>query len=52
MAGVEQRVLLLGAGMVSAPLAAYYAQQPRVHLTVAADSQTAGRSLAQLGDNM
>lgn len=52
MAGDTRRVLLLGAGMVSDPLAHYYAQQSRVALTVAADSQTAGRRLAQIGDNI
>lgn len=54
MAGRQdaQRVLLLGAGMVSDPLAHYYSQQPRVVLTVASDSPKDGKRLATLGDNI
>ncbi|CAD5225372.1 unnamed protein product [Bursaphelenchus xylophilus] len=54
MAGREdaKRVLLLGAGMVSDPLAHYYSQQQRVVLTVASDSAKDGKRLATLGDNI
>ena len=53
MRNSHSRVLVLGAGMVSDPLAHYYAQQsPHITLTVAADSQTAGRRLAQIGENI
>lgn len=48
----EKRVLLLGAGMVSDPLAHYYSLQPKVHLTVASDSHRDGQRLASIGNNI
>jgi hypothetical protein len=45
MAADARRVLLLGAGMVSDPLAHYYSQQPNVLLTVATDSPKDGKRL-------
>lgn len=48
MAGDARRVLLLGAGMVSGPLAKYYSQQPDVVLTVATDSPKDGKRLGSL----
>lgn len=47
-----RKVLLLGAGMVSDPLAHYYSSQQSVKLTVASDSSRDGQRLAGLGDNI
>lgn len=47
MAGDARRVLLLGAGMVSDPLAHYYSQQQDVVLTVATDSPKDGKRLGK-----
>ncbi|KAI3418932.1 hypothetical protein GPALN_008027 [Globodera pallida] len=52
MAASSKRVLLLGAGMVSDPLAKYFAVQSNVQLTVASDSSKAGQRLASLGTNI
>ncbi|KAI6224429.1 hypothetical protein M3Y99_01399800 [Aphelenchoides fujianensis] len=52
MADSAQRVLLLGAGMVSDPLAYYYAQQNNIRLTVATDSPKDGKRLTLIGDNI
>ena len=52
MAGDEQRVLLLGAGMVSDPLAHYYSMQQKVQLTVASESRKDGQRLSTIGDNI
>ncbi|KAI1715545.1 saccharopine dehydrogenase NADP binding domain-containing protein [Ditylenchus destructor] len=52
MAGDAQKVLLLGAGMVSDPLAHYYSGQQRILLTVATDSSSDGQRLASLGNNI
>ncbi|KAI6206438.1 Alanine dehydrogenase PNT and Saccharopine dehydrogenase domain containing protein [Aphelenchoides besseyi] len=52
MADGAQRVLLLGAGMVSDPLAYYYSQHSNIHLTVATDSPQDGKRLTQIGDNI
>lgn len=52
MAAAEKKVLLLGAGMVSDPLAHYYSLQPKVQLTVAADCHKDGQRLAKLGENI
>lgn len=47
-----KKVLLLGAGMVSDPLAHYYSLQQKVCLTVASDSSRDGQRLANIGDNI
>lgn len=52
MAGDARRVLLLGAGMVSDPLAHYYSLHSDVLLTVATDSPKDGKRLAQIGNNI
>lgn len=52
MSGDEKRVLLLGAGMVSDPLAHYYSTQNKVSLTVATDSHKDGQRLASIGTNI
>uniref|UniRef100_A0A914EBA5 Saccharopine dehydrogenase (NAD(+), L-glutamate-forming) n=1 Tax=Acrobeloides nanus TaxID=290746 RepID=A0A914EBA5_9BILA len=52
MAAAEKKVLLLGAGMVSDPLAHYYSLHPKVQLTVAADCHKDGQRLAAIGDNI
>lgn len=52
MAAAEKRVLLLGAGMVSDPLAHYFSLQPKVQLTVASDSHKDGQRLASIGNNV
>uniref|UniRef100_A0AC35U4V7 Saccharopine dehydrogenase n=1 Tax=Rhabditophanes sp. KR3021 TaxID=114890 RepID=A0AC35U4V7_9BILA len=52
MAGNEKKVLLLGAGMVSDPFAAYYAKQENVNVTVATQAQSDGERLASYGENI
>lgn len=52
MTAAEKKVLLLGAGMVSDPLAYYFSLQPKVQLTVAADSHRDGQRLASIGNNI
>uniref|UniRef100_A0A914Z7W2 Saccharopine dehydrogenase (NAD(+), L-glutamate-forming) n=1 Tax=Panagrolaimus superbus TaxID=310955 RepID=A0A914Z7W2_9BILA len=52
MASGNKRVLLLGAGMVSDPVANYYSKQEKVNLTVATDSQMDGQRLSNVGDNI
>ncbi|KAI6180621.1 Alanine dehydrogenase PNT and Saccharopine dehydrogenase domain containing protein [Aphelenchoides besseyi] len=52
MADGAHRILLLGAGMVSDPLAYYYSQHSNIHLTVATDSPQDGKRLRQIGDNI
>lgn len=52
MAGDEQKVLLLGAGMVSDPLAHYYSLQNKVQLTVASESRKDGQRLSTIGENI
>ncbi|KAI6221387.1 Alanine dehydrogenase PNT and Saccharopine dehydrogenase domain containing protein [Aphelenchoides fujianensis] len=52
MAAYTKRVLLLGAGMVSDPLAHYFSQHRRVRLTVASDARVDGARLAMIGDNI
>lgn len=52
MSGNEKRVLLLGAGMVSDPLAQYFGNQSKLSLTVATDSQRDGHRLTTYGTNI
>ena len=51
MAPTTRHVLLLGAGMVSDPLAKYFAGLPHIALTVADSSRNVQRHSA-LGDNI
>jgi len=51
MAADARRVLLLGAGMVSDPLAHYYSLQHNVLLTVATDSPKDGKRLGKSKPN-
>ncbi|KAK0398486.1 hypothetical protein QR680_002615 [Steinernema hermaphroditum] len=52
VSGTEKKVLLLGAGMVSDPLAHFYSMQDDVTLTVGTDSPQDGQRLAKLGSNI
>lgn len=52
MASGDKRVLLLGAGMVSDPVANYYSKQSNINLTVATDSHQDGQRLAGVGENI
>lgn len=52
MSLITKRVLLLGAGMVSDPLAKYFSFHPNIALTVASDSSRDGQRLASLGNNI
>ncbi|VDK26666.1 unnamed protein product [Anisakis simplex] len=47
-----KRILLLGAGMVSDPVAKYFASKPDVAVTVATESPSDGQRLMSIGDNI
>ena len=52
MTGVDdKKVLLLGAGMVSGPVAEFFEAQPNVHLTVATETLADGQRLAEVRQN-
>lgn len=48
----NKRVLLLGAGMVSDPVAHYFSTKKDVTLTVSTESQSDGQRLSALGNNI